>query len=176
MKNLVKIAFLFCVLLCSCKKNETPEPERRFVEGDLIIGLNDNVSIDQVFQLTDSLNFILKQVGHFTYIADYPPDSLPYIGSLLDTKIYLSKDLHSRHASSNKIEINETFTGLDSADLQDWHQTLQLLKLAEIQRGYKNMLVKVPKGLEKYWESQLEHHPYVRYVELNYYGGMHDIE
>lgn len=171
-RNLLKILSL-TIFLTSCQKEELKNKERKFVPGDLIIGVKSTISIDKVFNLMNQNQLAIDQMSGFFSYSLLPNDSLGFINNQLISKSYLNQRGWSNqvgYIANDRILLTTFFFAMDKSSQIDWLKTAEKSKLVDLQTDTKNLLVKVAPGTEKEWMRYFESHPFVTWAELNEYA------
>ena len=159
------------ILLVACDDGDNKTEEPLFAPGDLLIGIESNVSIDMVFDLMNEKGVAIDYMSGFSSYSLLPNDSLTFINNQLVTKSYLNKRGYSNQLGkivNNRIQLNTIFFEMDLESQLDWLETIKKSQLKDL--GIDKLLfIKVTPGTEKEWIGIFESHPYVRWAELNSY-------
>lgn len=168
-----RFIFIFLSLyIISCKKESTPIntcPD--YVKGDVIAGIKNTTSIQEVFTLFNKLNLPIDQMDGFFFTSPYPKDSLTSLIAYLNTKPYINtRDFSANayvHYQTGIINVVTLFFNMNPVNQQDLVKTVQALKLVDTKGDTKNILLKVPVDQEKYWLKKLKENSMVTWTELN---------
>jgi hypothetical protein len=174
MKRCIYIIPALFALVFSCSEDESPQTkEKRFVAGDVLVGIRAEVSIDQVFDLMNEKGVTIDMMsGFFTYSL-LPNDSLDYINNQLATKSYLNQRGWNSQVGSiveDRIRLTTFFFEMDLPAQTDWLETMEKSQLKDLEAETKSVLVKVTPGTEFEWIEFFKSHPYVTWTELNEYA------
>jgi hypothetical protein len=166
------IFILLALYIISCKKESTPiKTCPDYVKGDVIVGIKNTTSIQEVFTLFSKLNLPIDQMDGFFFTSPYPKDSLTSLITYLNTKPYI----HTRDFSANAyvhyqtgiINVVTSFFNLNPVNQQDLVKTIEALKLVDTKGDTKDLFLKVPVGQETYWLKKLKENDMVTWTELN---------
>ncbi len=171
MKNNILLIFILVTFFSSCKKNDIEFCDR-YVEGEVIIGTKEDVKFEDALLLIN-MNFldIISCFGPL-YESSFPADSLEYVISVLKSKPYMNKNGWAGgaylHYQTNKIICINQMMDLDIASQQDWHRTVQQLKLCQ-KDNVTSFLLNVKNGKEKRWVRYFKSNFIIKWAELNCY-------
>lgn len=176
-KSIVQLALLVLVL-AGCKKDspvEEQEREREFVPGDLLIGIKSGAPIRDIFDLMNENGVAIHRMSGFFYYSMLPGDSLNYVIRELQNQDYFSEGKASEksvyvHAIENRIRVIGSFAEMPYPAQQDWLKTIDDLELKDLDNDTRYVYIKVEPGTEKAWLGRFTDHPYVKWVELNWYS------
>jgi hypothetical protein len=166
---------LVAISLSGCGDTEIKNERDHFVPGDLIIGIHADVPIDSVFNLINKKGLVIDQMSGFFNYSTFPNDSLEYVKKALRDKPYLNKrgfkgGAAFLHAIDNRIIVTEFLFEMDTTSQQDWLETINRLQLVDLGNDTRCVSLKVKPGQEKAWLAVFNDHPYVKWVELNWYA------
>ncbi|MBO0357098.1 hypothetical protein J0X19_03995 [Hymenobacter sp. BT186] len=187
MKTLLSLAALWMIVgVASCQKADVePEPEPQicwqdcsdgtYVAGDVLVGMREASTLPQTFQLFNSNSLIVKSVMGPLYISSLPADSIDYVVRELNRKPYINSGAWKAvkdgnvylHYQTHALTVIPRLLDMTVANQQDWAATVQRLQLQEQPTMVKSCHLNVPLCSEKYWVSQLQPNPLVKWVELN---------
>lgn len=88
---------LSAAFLISCTNDEQPElydQNEDFVPGHIIIGINSDVSIDQVFNLINEQGLFIDYMSGFYSYSTLPTDSISYVVNYLKNKPFKQKRIY----------------------------------------------------------------------------------
>ncbi|WP_268123688.1 hypothetical protein [Roseivirga pacifica] len=174
--RLIKYSLLTSLIFAalSCSTAPTPEAEApEFVPGDLFIGIKPEVNIESVFNLMNGHGLEIDKVSGFFNYSTLPPDSLAYVIEVLVDKPYLNKRGFTGGTAfvspkTDQIIVAESMFEMNENAQKDWLNTIEKLRLTDIQIDHKNILIKVKPGTEVEWIDKLLAHPYVFWAEPNW--------
>jgi hypothetical protein len=180
--NYMRIRYFFqliyvTLLLLACDEKDPDQLDNRnFVLGNVVIGINSSVSLNEVFELMNEKAAFIEQMNGFFNYSTLPKDSLEYVKNILKSKPYTQQsgiEEASAFVSENdsRIVVTESLFKMDTAAQHDWLLTLNKLELKDLGNETKNLVISVGPGSEKYWIDIFRRHPYVTWAELNYVGG-----
>jgi hypothetical protein len=142
-----------------------------YVKGDLIVGIKNITSIQDVFRLFNKLNLPIDQMDGFFFSSPYPKDSLASLITYLNTKLYINTRGFSAnayvHYQTGTINVVTFFFNMNPVNQQDLIKTVQAFKLVDTKGDTKNIVLKVPVGQEIYWLKKLKENSMVTWTELN---------
>jgi len=174
-RNLIQL-LLLVLWMTGCKKsNPAEEKEREFVPGDVIIGIRSAIPISGVFNLMNENGVAIDLMSGFFNYSTLPTDSLDYVISGLKDKEYFNKRGFKggsafNHAIEHRIIVTESFFEMDLSSQNDWLITMDKLELKDLGNDNRYLLIKVQPGTEAFWLNRFRSHPYVKWVELNWYS------
>ena len=100
-------------LFSSCSKDKTDNTCSNYVKGEIIVGIKNTASIEEVFSLFNTLNLKIDQMSGFYYTSPYSPDSLASIINYLNTRPYIITRNFSAnayiHFQTKEINVTTTF-------------------------------------------------------------------
>lgn len=186
MKTLLSLATVLLVGLASCQKEVCIEPEipvcppmecsdGTYVAGDVLVGMREASTLPQTFQLFNSNSLTIKSVMGPLYISSLPADSIDYVVRELNRKPYINSGAWKAvkngnvylHYQTRALTVIPRLLDMTVANQQDWAATVQRLQLQEQPTMVKSCHLNVPPCSEKYWVSQLQPNPLVKWAELN---------
>ena len=174
MKNIALLIFILSIFSCSKRKLQNDDTCSNYVKGDVVVGIRNTASIEEVFSLFYKLNLQIDQMGGFFYTSSYPQDSLTSLITYLNTKSYINTRSFSAsayvHYQTGIINVVTFFFNMNTINQQDWIRTEETLKLADTKGVTKNIVLKVPIGQEKYWLNKLKENSIITWTELNCIG------
>lgn len=164
---------LIAILGFSCKKDSTQDLlQKDFVRGDVLVGIDSTVQLEQLFAYVNSYNFPIIQINGFFYTTTIPEDSIPYIKGVLNSKPYINTRGFSAsvwpHYQTHIVHNTTTLWNMNVANQQDYIQTKNFLRMTDKLSPTKNMLIKVPVGTELYWKDKFKNFSWVRWTDLNW--------
>jgi hypothetical protein len=168
---LIIFIFLFAV---SCKKNNAGNNSttQNFVKGEVIVGIDSTIAIEQVFNDINSDGLIIAEVSGYVYTTTIPADSIPYIKTILNSKKYIDTGAFLASVVPNyqtQVVYNESVLwNMSIPNQQDFITTKNLLRMTDNFSSTKNMLLKVPTGQEEYWKNKFQTLSWVKWTELNF--------
>lgn len=174
----MKKAFVLFLIIgffsCSKDKTESDNLCLNYVKGDVIVGIKNTISIEQVFSLFNQLNLQIDQMNGFFYTSPFPQDSLLNLITFLNTKSYINTRNFSASAfvdyQTGIINVTTFFFNMNSSNQQDWIKTKKSLNLVDTKGETKDIVLKIPVGQEKYWLKKLKTNSIVTWTELNCIG------
>ena len=140
------------------------------VPGDVIIGLKENVSLEEVADYILSFNNIsIYNIVSFEYYSALPKERMESLKSSLEAKPYIySGNLRVSYIDSlSRIKIELWIGKFGADDRKDWELTRQQLLLTHIPYPYQAGLLKVEYGKEEEWINILSQSNLFSSVELN---------
>lgn len=168
---------------CNSSKKDDAAPDTsrctEYVAGDVAVGIKATADIDAVFAWINSTGLHISQVNGFTYVSGLPADSLAYVNRTLLAKPYLNaRGFKAGNAyvlaADRKIRVGDVLFDMTPANQADWLRTRQTLQLVDEGaarcQSCKDIFLKVPVGVEKYWAQELARHPAASWAELNCIG------
>jgi hypothetical protein len=173
MKNIILLILSSFLIGCSNKDipNNSEKPFLDYVPGDVSIGLNDNVSLEDVANYIYSFNNILiNSIVGFQYYSDLPKERMDTLKSVLESKTYiLNGTLYTSYIDSlSKILVEFSIGKFSYADIRDWESFKEQFLLKHLPYHYQGGLLKVEPGKEYEWIQFLSKSGLFRFVELNY--------
>lgn len=176
MKNNLIILLLIGVL-SSCSTDNMDEDVKKFIPGDVIVGIKSGTDVNQVFSFINEFDHNIKSIRALTFTSELPSDSLQYVLNTLNEKTYTNDGINwfvtgYLHYQTNQITIFPKLFGMDNVDYQnDWLISMEEYELSEkhnmeLNSGIIHFLV--PKGKELKWERRFENYEIVEWAELNY--------
>ena len=178
MKIKVLLLPFVLVLLFACK-NETiidEDADLAFVPTDVLVKTKPNFSIEEIFELINTLGHEVEYVKNMVYESALPPDSLDYVLTYLNDKPYMKSGPWSAtgyvHAITHRLTIFPKFFQINNQAFQaDWLETVQILQLTELtdkeNAGYV-IFLHVPEGEEKEWVTRFRSYKFVEWAHLNH--------
>src|SRR5690606_36933897 len=135
MKRGMLLLALLATFVGACKKKETPEPELEFVPTDVLVKTNPDFTIQQLFELVNSLGLDVEYVSGMSYTSLFPADSLDSILSMLREKPYLNAYWETNGYVSTvtgELLFFPRFADVTNTEYQtDWLSTMDDLQLFE---------------------------------------------
>lgn len=173
-----KIASYFVIVsvLISCSKTTSSDSNNcaNYVKGDVVVGIKNTASIEDVFSLFNKLDLKIDEMSGFFYASPYPQDSLTSLLNYLNTKPYINtRDFSASayvHYQTGIINVTTFFFDMTLENQQDWISSKQSLNLTDTKGDTKNILIKVASGQENYWLKTLKQYNIVTWTELNCIG------
>ncbi len=163
--------FLLAATILSCnKKNNNNEQD--FVAGDVLVGFNNGVTIEEAFELFNKYNLKVHTIRNFVYEVTYPEDKHDSIIAILGSKPYIDtinwkpKFEYNYKWETTIFSIN--FFGMTQTNQDDWIKTKSDLMLPYLHNEYSSAYLKVPEGTEKHWVSELQKSNIINWAELNH--------
>ena len=167
--------FLLTVFILGCSKNKTENKNKDFVKGDVLVGIDSMQTLEQLFSAFNAFNLTIDQITGYYYTTTIPKDSIPYIKTVLNSKIYIYTRNFSAsvwpHYQTQIVHNTTSLWDMTSTNQQDYIQTKNILRMNDILSSTKNMLINVPIGEEIYWKDRLKTFSWVRWTDLNWIGG-----
>jgi hypothetical protein len=173
LKIIPLILFITLLIGCSNKDQHNPLvgiPMPDHVPGDVIIGLQENVSLEEVADFILSFNNIsIYNIVSFEYYSALPKERMDSLKSSLEAKPYIySGDLRVSYVDSlSKIKIDLWIINFGIDDRKDWAITKEQFQLTHIPYPYQVGLLKVEYGKEEEWINILSQSNLFSFVELN---------
>lgn len=164
-------------MLIGCSDNKISKdtlvetPIMDHVPGDVSIGLNDNVSLEDVANYIYSFNNIsINSIVGFQYYSGLPKAKMDTLKSSLESKTYiLNGTVYTFYIDSlSKIMVEFSVSKFCYADIKDWESFKVQLLLTHLPYHYQGGLLKVEPGKEYEWIQLLSKSGLFRFVELNY--------
>jgi hypothetical protein len=174
-KNIFKI-ILAVIFFMGCKKNNSTDTAcREFVKGDIIVGIDSTVQLEQLFGFVNPLNLYIDELMGYHYTTTISKDSIPYIKAILNSKPYINSRQFSAsvraHYQTQIVRNTTMLWDMTPANQQDYIQTLNTLFMTDELSTTKCMLLKVPVGQEQYWIDIFNSFSWVSWTEVNCIGG-----
>ncbi|WP_157530348.1 hypothetical protein [Hymenobacter norwichensis] len=146
-----------------------------YVARDVLVGMREASTLPQTFQLFNSNAFVIKSVMGPLYISSLPADSIDYVVRELNRKAYINSGAWKAvkdgnvylHYQTRALTVIPRLLDMTVANQQDWAATVQRLQLQEQPTMVKSCYLNVPLCSEKYWVSQLQPNPLVKWAQLN---------
>lgn len=193
MKRLESVTFLLCILILGgCSSNSptetiipAPRPlgHMQFVPGEVVVGVDSGITHAFFASFIDSLQLGIIEWSYDVVVfwIEIPPATASkYIDELSSDSLF-SGIYETRYPFSDSMPGKEYLRGLykygkDASDTTQGRIAVQSLGLI-IKRvefysmdSYRNALLSVPIGTERYWSTLLKTYPFIRYAEPNYYA------
>lgn len=194
-RNLLPVRYIlfysvfFLVILFSCENDEKAdnkreveiEGDRKFVPGDLSIGIVDSVTIKEAWELVNSFGLKITDAWGHKYLSNLPNDSIDYIISYLNKKPYINDDRWKAVKNGNvyidkdlnKISVSCRLSDLLPEIQEDWLKVIVVLELHEVPTNTKVFYLNVPDGFELLWKDTFEDEKIIRWASPNYYSEIH---
>jgi len=161
---------------CDDEADDNPFCER-YEEGTLLIGMRDDVSVEQSFDLFNGFSFHIESLMGAVYESSLSGDSIHYVIEFLNSKDYINRNGFGAveggsvylHYQTQVLTVVCGFWDMTIENQQDWIKTKSILKLTE-KRSPTTFVLTVPVGEEKEWVTTFENRDIVRWVELNCYA------
>lgn len=175
---------ILCILLnllflCSCKDelNNIHSDENEFEAGKVILGINKDVSIDRVFKIINREGLSIDQMSGFFNYSTLPNDSLDYVINYLKDKSYLTRRGFTGGSAfisrtEKSITVTEFLFNMDQDAQADWLKSIITLKLEDLGNDTQSVAVIVEDGTEKFWASEFNNIPEVKWAELNWFANI----
>lgn len=155
----------------SCKKDKTQTLNEEFVKGEVVVGVQDDVPLEQLFAYVNPHNLSIDEISGFYYTTNIPKDSIPYIKGVLNAKPYINTRGFSAsvwpHYQTDIVHNATILWDMNLTNQQDYIQTKNFLRMVDMQSSSKYILLKVPEGQEIYWRDRFKTLPWVKWTELN---------
>ncbi|MCO6497252.1 MAG: hypothetical protein J5I50_06275 [Chitinophagaceae bacterium] len=175
MKRLFFFSLAFTIAITGCKK-ETVDDEN-FEKGIVIIGIDSTVSMQKTFNYLNTLGLPIQQANGFTFTSTLDKSQIPFITDLLNSKSYINNRSFSayvyEHYQTGVVYNATTLWDMTRANQKDYISTLKNLKMTEQLNSYRDIIIRVPIGKEKYWRKRLEKAGWVAWATLNYHITIH---
>lgn len=161
--------FLFAI---SCKKENVNNnsTNQNFVKGEVIIGIDSNITIEQAFNYINSDGLTIAEVSGYVYTTTIPADSISYINAILNSKKYIDTGAFSAYVFPyylTQVVYNASLLwNMSIPAQQDFIATKNLLKMTDNLSSTKYMLLKFT-GQEEYWKNKFQTLSWVKWTELN---------
>jgi len=171
------LSIILSTLLIGCSNNKISKdtlveaPLMDHVPGDVSIGLNDNVSLEDAANYIYSFNNIsINSIVGFQYYSDLPKERLDTLKSALESKTYIMNGtVYTSYIDSvSKIMVEFSIGKFSYADIRDWESFKEQFLLTHLPYHYQGGLLKVEPGKEYRWIQFLSKSGIFRFVELNY--------
>jgi len=169
------VAIVLCLVIFSCD-DETNDDSfcKLYSEGRMFVETNEDVSIEQSFDLANEYDLGVEAVyGHY-YEAGLPGDSIRYVLEYLNSKDYINSHGFKAveggnvylHPQTQALTIRCNLWDMTLERQQDWIETKSILKLTE-EPGTKSLLLIVPNGQEKELVTTFTNLSNVRTADVN---------
>jgi hypothetical protein len=177
MKSISLLTLLLLTFLLGCSKNKDtiitgPEnPSLNYVQGEVVVGLKDSVSLEEIADYVYSLNNIsINEISSLRYYSILPKDSIQSIKSNLESKNYIWHGTVnvSYLESESKILVEFSIKDFSSNDINDWKLLKTHFRLFHSPYHFQSGVLKVENGKENEWINILSNSNLFRFVELNY--------
>ena len=171
------LLIVLATLLIGCSNNKISKdtlvesPIMDHVPGDVSIGLNDNVSLEDFANYIYSFNNIsINSIVGFQYYSGLPKAKMDTLKSALESKTYiLNGTIYTSYIDSlSKIMVEFSVGKFCYADIKDWGSFKEQFLLTHLPYHYQGGLLKVEPGKEYEWIQLLSKSGLFRFVELNY--------
>jgi hypothetical protein len=171
------LSIILSTLLIGCSSNKISNntlveaPLMDHVPGDVSIGLNDNVSLEDVTNYIYSLNNIsINSIMGFQYYSDLPKERMDTLKSALESKTYIMNGtVYTSYIDSlSKILVEFSIGKFSYADIRDWESFKEQFLLTHLPYHYQGGLLKVEPAKEYEWIQFLSKSGLFRFAELNY--------
>ena len=166
---------VFCLIILSCDDGTTDNSFcHRYEEGRILVGMNENVSIEQSFDLANGYDLGVESVfGHY-YESGLPGDSIQYVVDYLNSKDYINSHGFRAveggsvylHHQTQVLTVLCNLWDMTTERQHDWIETKSILNLTE-RPGTKSLVLIVPNGQEKELVTAFEDLEDVKYAGLN---------
>ena len=171
------LSIILSTLLIGCSSNKISNntlveaPLMDHVPGDVSIGLNDNVSLEDVTNYIYSFNNIsINSIVGFQYYSDLPKERMDTLKSALESKTYIMNGtVYTSYIDSlSKIMVEFSIGKFSYTDIRDWVSFKEQFLLTHLPYHYQGGLLKVEPGKEYEWIQFLSKSGLFRFVELYY--------
>ena len=171
------LSIILSTLLIGCSSNKISNntlveaPLMDHVPGDVSIGLNDNVSLEDVTNYIYSFNNIsINSIVGFQYYSDLPKERMDTLKSALESKTYIMNGtVYTSYIDSlSKILVEFSIGKFSYADIRDWESFKEQFLLTHLPYHYQGGLLKVEPAKEYEWIQFLSKSGLFRFAELNY--------
>jgi len=172
--NKHSVSIVLCLIAFSCDEGSDDSLCRHYEEGTVLIGTNEDVSIEESFDLVNEYKLGIEAVfGHY-YESSLPADSIQYVVEYLNSKDYInSRGFRAveggnvyLHHQTQALTVFCNLWDMTTERRQDWIETKSILKLTE-NPGTKSLLLIVPNGQEKEFVTAFEDLDQVKHASLN---------
>lgn len=175
MRHFLYIVFI-AVFTFSCKKESTEDKiDRDFVKGDVLIGIDSTIGLEQLFTSINPFDLTVDQITGYVFTTTIPSDSIQYIKAVLNSKPYINTRQFSAsvwaHYQTDIVHNTTILWDMTVQNQQDYIQTKNFLRMTDKLSPTKNMLIKVPIGQEVFWKDKFKTFTWVRWTDLNWIGG-----
>jgi len=176
MRQFLYITFI-AIISFSCKKQNADEIiEKDFVKGDVLVGIDSSIQLEQLFTYVNPFNLYIDQLTGYVFTTTIPKDSILYIKAVLNSKPYINTRYFSAsvwaHYQTDIVHNTTILWDMTLSNQTDYIQTKNSLSMTDKQSSTKNMLIKVPIGQEIYWKDKFKSFFWVRWTDLNWIGGI----
>ena len=173
-----KIHILILLLLSNwaCKKDPLIK-DAKYVQGEILVGINANAELKDVLDVFNKLNFEIKEVMGFNYSVPIVADSLSGFVNFLNNKSYINCHGFRAYAFYLKNEALvkncSIYFDLNQSNQNDLFNCIQTGAWRERHEDTKCFYLGIPVGSEHYWLDELKKYPFVKWTELNAYMDVH---
>jgi hypothetical protein len=167
-----KLTFLlvcFILLLTACQENDDPRVE--YAPGEIQLGLSNNLSVSEMFDLINQNNLALAELEMDYIYSTLPTENIPHIVEVMQSKLYVTyfseMDIVAKFGNSPEgslVIFMRPLTDLTIDNQQDWLETMEELQLTNSELGGR-LLVRVTPGTEQYWINTFKSNPNVWYAQ-----------
>jgi hypothetical protein len=170
-----------CLITFSCDDEPDDPFCDHYEKGKILIGIEDNVNIEQSFDLVNGYGFHVDAVfGHY-YESSLHSDSITYIVDYLNSKNYINTNGFKAvegasvylHSQTGVLTVFCNLWDMTIENQEDWIETMSILKFTE-QLGARAFVLTVPTGEEKEWVTTFKNLDNIRSADLNCYFNISD--
>ncbi|MGD9897920.1 MAG: hypothetical protein AB7T22_02220 [Calditrichaceae bacterium] len=168
---------VLAVIFVGCSNN-AESPLQEYVEGEVVFGLQDSVSLEELADYVYTLdNISISDVVSFQYDSDLPQDSMETIKSVLEAQSYFWSGTvkTSWLETGSKILVEFWIRDFTSEDRKNWASLIERFHLSHLSYRFQAGLFDVETGKEKEWITILSDNIIFRFVELNTIGHATDL-
>ncbi len=175
MRVTLLISTISFLLIIGCKSDYIEVDERKFVPGEVSVGIKGGTNIESVFDFINQFDLEIDRINSLTFESSLPSAQLQTILDELNQKEYTNDGeiwfvTGYLHYQTNKITVfPQLFEIHNLAYQNDWLESMAKFKLAQKASGIIRFYV--PEGTERKWEMRFENFNIVDWAELNYIGG-----
>lgn len=170
------IAIILHTICFGCKDETIENTEfcERFVGGDVAIGIDQDIKLEESFDLINAYDLYINHIDGICYESNLPSDSIDYVINYLNAKEYINKNGFKAvkngsvflHYQTGLITVCCRLWDMTQPNQQDWIKTKKILSLKE-KPSVKSILLTVPVGQEKKWVMTFKGRSSISYAELN---------
>jgi hypothetical protein len=159
---------LICAFCISCKEDtQTLEysscDNGSYKQGQVIVGLNEGVNLEESFNIISSYGFTVFSVGGNEYESTLPIEN---VVDYLNTKNYINYNGLSAYKTYLST-VAFIFWNMTDENQKDWIETKSILKLTDISTISRYLVISVPVGQEKKWMTFFKNDNNFSYAQLN---------
>ncbi len=174
---LCSVLLTLLLAFTNCSK-KTPEPEIKYIPGEITVWTKDDTSIEKTFDFINEFGLPIERLtGILMYHSTLSNDSIDYVSDYLKAKPYTDNGkifttVYISGSGDPHIGVSPQLFNMHSLENQkDWLDTVTKLKLVlrtESILDSFTLRIRVPIGSEKSWLKKMEKHDIVELAYQSY--------